>query len=197
MQVTTLSFGNMHNHGELFSNMFRARHETFIQQAKWDLPEADGMEYDQYDTPASRWIAVHEFGHVLAGVRLTPTTARCGIYTYMIRDAQRGLLDSIPSNLLYDEAPVAQHIWESSRIFVSHRVPANLRMRVQLNLIGEMCRAARDLGASSVLGLIPENGPRWGRRVGLDIEVAGPVLEFQDGTTASRCIRINLAAKMH
>jgi N-acyl-L-homoserine lactone synthetase len=97
MQVTTLSFGNMHNHGELFSNMFRARHETFIQQNKWDLPEADGMEYDQYDTPASRWIAVHEFGHVLAGVRLTPTTARCGIYSYMIRDAQRGLLDSIPS----------------------------------------------------------------------------------------------------
>jgi hypothetical protein len=100
MQVTTLSFGNMHNQVELFSNMFRARHETFIQHNKWDLPEADGMEYDQYDTPASRWIAVHEFGHVLAGVRLTPTTARCGIYSYMIRDAQRGLLDSIPSDLL-------------------------------------------------------------------------------------------------
>jgi hypothetical protein len=47
-------------------------------------------------------------------------------------------------------------------------------MRVQLNLIGEMCRAARELGATSVLGLIPENGPRWGRRVGLDIDVAGP-----------------------
>ena len=37
----------------------------------------------------------------------------------------------------------------------------------------------------------------WGRRVGLDIDVAGPVLEFADGTTASRCIRINLAGKMH
>ena len=79
MQVTTLSFENMHNHGELFANMLRARHQTFIVQNRWDLPEANGMEFDQYDTPASRWVAVHEFGHVLAGVRLTPTTARCGI----------------------------------------------------------------------------------------------------------------------
>jgi N-acyl-L-homoserine lactone synthetase len=197
MQVTTLSFGNMHNHGELFSNVLRARHETFIQHHKWDLPEADGMEYDQYDTPASRWVAVHEFGQVLAGVRLTPTTARCGIYSYMIRDAQRGLLDAIPSDLLYEDAPVAAHIWESSRIFVSPRVPSNVRLRVQMNLIGEMCRAARELGATAILGLIPENGPRWGRRVGLDISEAGRVMVFGDGTTPSRCITINLAGKLH
>ena len=93
MQTTTLSFANIHNHGELFANMLRARRELFIVHNKWDLPEALGMEYDQYDTPASRWVVVHdEFGRVLAGNRLTPTTTRCGIYSYMIRDAQRGLL---------------------------------------------------------------------------------------------------------
>ena len=195
MQVTTLSFQNMHNHGALLANVLRARHETFIQNAKWDLPQADGMEFDQYDTPASRWIAVHETGEVLAGVRLTPTTARCGIYTYMIRDAQRGLLDTIPSDLLYEEAPVAPHVWESSRIFVASKVPAKLRMRVQMHLINEMTISARDMGATAVLGLIPENGPRWGRRVGLDIDVVGRVLEI--GGETSRCIRINLASKMH
>ena len=104
MEATTLSYDNLHNHGELFANMFRARHRTFIQNAKWDLPEANGMEFDQYDTPASRWIAVHEAGEVLAGVRLTPTTAKVGMYSYMIRDAQRELLDTIPSNLLWEEA---------------------------------------------------------------------------------------------
>lgn len=195
MQTTTLSFENMHNHGELFANVFRARRQTFIVQNKWDLPEADGMEYDQYDTPASRWVAVHELGRVLAGVRLTPTTTRCGIYTYMIKDAQRGLLDTIPQNLLFDEAPVAEHIWESSRIFVSHDVPAKERNRVQMHLISEMTKSARELGASSVLGLIPENGPRWGRRVGLDIDVIGPVMQI--GDTRNVCIRINLADKLH
>lgn len=195
MQVTTLSFENMHNHGELFANMLRARHQTFIVQNRWDLPEANGMEFDQYDTPASRWVTVHENGHVMAGVRLTPTTHRCGIYTYMIRDAQRGLLDTIPADLLDRPAPVARHIWESSRVFVSREVPAKLRFRVQMQLIAEMVRSARDMGATELIGIIPENSPRLARRVGLDCIPAGRVLEF-DGEN-SVCVSISMATKMH
>ena len=195
MQVTTLSFENMHNHGELFANMLRARHQTFIVQNRWDLPEANGMEFDQYDTPASRWVTVHDNGHVMAGVRLTPTTHRCGIYTYMIRDAQRGLLDTIPADLWDRPAPVASHVWESSRVFVSREVPAKLRFRVQMQLISEMVRSARDMGATELIGIIPENSPRLARRVGLDCIPAGRVLEF-DGEN-SVCVSISMATKMH
>lgn len=196
MQVTTLSFENLHNHGELFANMLRARHKTFIQRNQWELPEANGMEFDQYDTPASRWVAVHDFGQVLAGVRLTPTTARCGIYSYMIRDAQLGLLDSIPQDLLFDEAPVHAHVWESSRVFVSDTVPAKLRLRVQCSLIDEMVRSARNLGATSLVGIVPEHSPRLARRTGIDCEAAGPVIET-DGGDRSVCINIGLATKLH
>ncbi len=195
MQATTLSFDNMHKHGDLFANMLRARHSTFIERKKWQLPEADGMEYDQYDTPASRWVAVHEFGEILAGVRLTPTTAKCGIYSYMIRDAQLGLLESIPSNLLWEEAPVAPHIWESSRVFVAQHVPAKMRLRVQVALISEMVSSARSLGATSLLGIIPEHSPRLARRTGIDCVPAGPVLDFEDNRSV--CVKINLAQKLH
>jgi N-acyl-L-homoserine lactone synthetase len=195
MEVTTLSYDNLHNHGELFANMFRARHRTFIEQNKWNLPSSNGMEFDQYDTPASRWVAVHENGEVLAGIRLTPTTHRCGMYSYMIRDAQIGLLDSIPNTLLYAEAPVAENIWESSRVFVSEAVPSKMRLRVQLQLRHEMVVSARHLGATSVLGLIPENSRRLGRRVGLDCEPAGPIMDI-DGVDCV-CVSINLATKMH
>lgn len=195
MQATTLSFSNIHENGTLFSELLRARHRTFIEQAQWDLPQADGMEFDQYDTPASRWVAVHEYGRILAGVRLTPTTHRCGCYSYMIRDAQIGLLDTIPSNLLYGEAPVEPHVWESSRVFVCDDVPAKNRMRVQMQLIGEMVKSARELGATSVLGLIPANSPRLARRVGLDCQQAGPVLDF--GAFQSVCVNISMATKMH
>lgn len=195
MKTTTLSFENMHNHGELFANLFRARKQSFIVRNNWDLPEANGMEYDQYDTPASRWIAVHEFGEVLAGIRLTPTTARCGIYTYMIRDAQKGLLDSIPQDLLYSEAPVAPYIWESSRVFVSQNVPSNMRMRVQANLMGEMISAARTLGATQILGLVPAVWSRWIARLGLDAEAAGPQMEI-DGTNTQVAL-MHLASNLH
>ncbi len=195
MEVTTLSYDNLHNHGPLFANMFRARHKTFILHNKWDLPEADGMEFDQYDTPASRWVAVHSRGEVLAGVRLTPTTHRCGIYSYMIRDAQRGLLETIPTNLLNFTAPVDPNVWESSRVFVSDAVPANERLRVQMQLIHEMVVSARALGATSVLGIIPENSPRLARRVGLDCIPAGPVLDT--GGMRSVCVTISMQTKLH
>jgi N-acyl-L-homoserine lactone synthetase len=195
MEVTTLSYENLHNHGELFANMFRARHRAFIQQNKWDLPEANGMEFDQYDTPASRWVAVHKDGEVLAGIRLTPTTHRCGIYTYMIRDAQKGLLEGIPSRLLYETAPINEHIWESSRVFVSESVPARERARVQLQLRHEMVLAARKLGATSVIGLIPESSRRIGRRVGLDCEPIGPIMDI--GGLDCVCVSIKMATNLN
>ncbi|MCB1330981.1 MAG: N-acyl-L-homoserine lactone synthetase [Maritimibacter sp.] len=195
MQTTTLSFANMHNHGELFANLLRARRQSFIVQNRWDLPQAMGMEFDQYDTPASRWVAVHQLGRIYAGIRLTPTTARVGIYSYMIRDAQRGLLDSIPSDLLYDEAPVAENVWESSRVFVAHDTPEKLRRVVHLHLIDEMTKAARDLGATQVLGLISASWPRWAQRRGLDAHAAGRVMEIEG--SKNQVVSINLAEKMH
>ncbi len=195
MQTTTLSFENMHNHGELFANLFRARRQSFIVQKNWDLPEAMGMEYDQYDTPASRWIAIHEYGEVYAGIRLTPTTARCGIYSYMIRDAQRGLLGTIPQDLLYEEAPVDPNIWESTRVFVSHQTPQRIRRRVHAYMVGAMLKSARELGATRIIALTAANWPRWFGRCGLDAQAAGRPMFIDDGDY--QCVNINLSSKLH
>jgi len=195
MQTTTLSFNNFHVHGALFTNVLRARRQTFIVQNKWDLPEHDGMEFDQYDTPLSRWIAVHEFGEVLAGIRLTPTTARCGIYTYMIRDAQLGLLESIPSNLLHDPAPICPHIWESSRVFVSHHLPQKRRTAVQVALMAEMVRTARNEGATQLIGLCPRAWMRWMRRLGYQTDHIGPCLDI--GGSPNQAIRMRLQSNLH
>ncbi len=195
MQTTTLSFQNFHSHGSLFSNVLRARRETFIVQRKWDLPEADGMEFDQYDTPQSRWIAVHEDGVVLAGIRLTPTTARCGIYSYMIRDAQAGLLDTIPQNLLFEAAPVSPFVWETSRVFIARDVPSDLRSKVQRDLMSEMVTSAQALGATSLLGLCPSIWSRWMRRIGFQTRAAGPVMDI--GGVPNQCVEMSCPKLLH
>ena len=195
MQTTTLSFQNMHVHGTLFTNVLKARHESFVVQRKWDLPTVDGMEFDQYDTPQSRWIAVHQFDRVLAGIRMTPTTARCGIYTYMIRDAQLGLLESIPTNLLYEAAPVSPHVWEASRVFISQNVPAKLRLSVQANLMQQMVKTARDEGATQIIGLCPRAWMRWMRRLGYQTEHVGPSLDIEGSD--NQAILMHLRSNMH
>ena len=196
MQITTLSFSNLHNHGELFANLFRARKQSFIVHKNWDLPESDDMEFDQYDTPQSRWIAIHDMGEVLAGIRLTPTTARCGIYSYMIRDAQEGILGgSIPQDLLHDPAPVDPHIWECSRVFVSHSIPQMYRRKVHFKMVEAMTSSARDLGATKLIALTGSNWPRWYGRCGLTAEALGPEMWIDDGSF--QCVAIDLASKMH
>lgn len=196
MQTTTLSFANLHNNGELFANIFRARRQSFIVQKRWDLPQTDGMEFDQYDTPMSRWVAIHERGSVLAGVRLTPTTARCGIYSYMIRDAQEDLLGgSIPRNLLDEQAPVEATTWEASRLFVDHSVPQRERRRVHMSLINEMTNSARELGATRLICLVAATWPRWLKPCGLDAHAMGPAVWIDDGYF--QCVSINLATKLH
>lgn len=196
MQTTTLSFANMHNHGELFANVFRARKQSFIDLKKWPLPEVDGMEFDQYDTPMSRWVAIHENGRVLAGVRLTPTTARCGVYSYMIRDAQLDLLGgTISQSLLDASAPVEETTWEASRLFVDHSIPSSQRRRVQLSLITEMSNSARALGASRLICLVKSTWPRWLTPRGVEAQAMGPVIWIDDDYF--QCVSINLAPKMH
>ena len=195
MLTTTLSFQNMHQHGDLFVNLLRARRKSFILRKNWRLPEAEGMEFDQYDTPASRWIAVHDKGEILAGVRLTPTTAKVGMYTYMIRDAQRGMLESIPSDLMDFEAPVDPKIWEASRIFVSHGVPARMRKKVQGDLMYEMIRTARSLGAQKIIAFGPAVWPRWIGRLGLKAKPAGPVMVI-DGVKVQVAL-MNLDPRLH
>jgi N-acyl-L-homoserine lactone synthetase len=195
IETTALSFHNMHEHGSLFVNLLKARRQSFIVKNKWALPEADGLEYDQYDNPSSRWIAVHVGEQVLAGIRLTPTTARCGMYSYMIRDAQLGLLPTIPSNLLYFKAPVEEGIWESSRIFVSQDVPSHLRTVVQEKVMTSLIKLAEENGARQLLGLVPAVWSRWIGRLGLRAEAAGPVLEMENWRTQVALMHLNPLSK--
>jgi len=197
IETTTLSFLNMHEHGALFVNLLKARRDSFIVKNQWVLPEAEGLEYDQYDNPSSRWIAVHRRDRVLAGIRLTPTTARCGMYSYMIRDAQLNLLTSIPSNLLDFEAPVDPDIWEASRIFVAGDVPARLRTQVQTMLMGGLIKAAAENEAKQLMGLVPAVWPRWIGRIGLQAQPAGPVLEVDGRRTQVAQMRLPDMAQMH
>ena len=187
VKTSVLSFQNMHLFGDLLVNFLRARKRTFIDRLQWRLPEADGMEFDQYDTPVTRWIVIHEFGEVLGGVRLTPTTARCGIYTYMLRDAQKGLLDEIPTDVLFFDAPVSETVWEASRLFISDDVPSHRRLQIQSVIMEALSKSAMDLGASQVIGIVPAVWSRWLRRMDLGAVPVGPKFAI-DGTISQAAL---------
>jgi N-acyl-L-homoserine lactone synthetase len=176
LKATTLTFTNIHKHGDLFVDFMRMRHKVFIEGKGWDLPETDGIEFDQYDTAQARMIAIHSYGEVLAGIRLLPTTSRVGLHSYMLRDAQLGLLDSLPRDILFFEAPVSPLIWEATRLFIKPDVPAKLRAQVQVQLMTEMAKVAREAGATHVIGIVPAVFRRWMARIGMSASPVGAPL---------------------
>lgn len=190
IRATTLSFSNMNDYGDLLVSFLRARKETFIDRLGWHLPQTEGMEFDQYDTPYCRWVVIHEFGEVLGGVRLIPTTARCGVYSYMLMDAQKGILENIPTDVLFFPAPREDRIWEASRLFIANTVPAHRRHMIQTTLMDHLSRSARALGAMHVIGIVPAVWSRWLRRLDLGAVPVGP--RFSIEGTASQAALFNV-----
>ncbi len=183
--ASVLTFATIHRHGDMFVNFLKARHATFIEQKGWALPEIDGMEFDQYDTPLVSYIVIHEYGEILAGIRLSPTTARVGAHSYMIRDAQLGMLSGLPFDVLYFEAPVSSMIWEASRLFISQDVPSHRRAAVQALLMTKMAETARAGGASQVIGIVPSVFRRWLQRIGMNATPIGPEIEIDGDKTCA------------
>lgn len=178
LKATTISFRSLSRYGDLMVRYLEARKRVFIDSLHWNLPSVDDMEFDQYDTPVARWIVIHEFGEVLGGVRLMPTTARCGVYSYMLRDAQLGLLDPIPRDVLFLDAPVDPRVWEASRLFIADEVPAARRALVQSELMRQMARTAGELGASHVVCIVPAAFARPLRGLGLAAVPVGRRVEI-------------------
>lgn len=185
IRSTAMSFADMHMHGDLLVKYLRARRAIFIDRLHWNVAQADGMEFDQYDTPFCRWIVLHEFGDVLAGVRLLPTTAQCGVYSYMLRDAQRGLLPDLPTDVLFFDAPVDPLVWEASRFFITDSVPSARRPLLQSLLFEGMSLTAKRHGARHILGIVPSVWSRWARRLGADATPIGARFSIEGASSQS------------
>lgn len=101
-----------------------------------------------------------------------------------------GLLDSIPAELLYEDAPVSPYLWEANRVVIGHNMPSKLRLGVQARLMEQMVETARDEGVTQLLGLCPSAWTCWMRRLGYQTERVGPCLDI--GGSANQAIMINL-----
>ena len=175
MQGTTLSFSNIHRHGELFAKIMEARKPTQLP-SNWDYNGASSHDFDQYDTPQSRWLAIQsDDGDVLASLRLTPTTAQSGVYSYMIRDAQKGLLEEVPEDLLFEDAPVEEGTWEMSRANLKPGMFDVDRDVVRYRLLQQLSDTAKNEKIVKLLALLPTNWESWTLDHDFEIEPAGRV----------------------
>lgn len=177
MQSTEITFDNLGETGTLFTALLRARYHHFIEARGWDLPNTRGLEFDQYDTPESIYCTIHDGLTVYGGLRVTPTTAHNINASYMLRDAQLGLLPDMPTTLLDEPAPQDPGTWEITRVFVDDTLDSRLRMRVRAEIGLTLARLAETWKIKSYICLTSVTAGLLMRRTGLTISPAGPRME--------------------
>jgi len=121
MHTITFDFLGQHRHGSAFHEYLRLRKSFFVDELSWDIPHNDDVEMDQYDNPCAHYSLVLRNGRVVGGARIMPTTSKWGHHTYMLRDALRGGIDSIPPDVMPSDF-ATKEVWECTRLVVSDRL---------------------------------------------------------------------------
>jgi N-acyl-L-homoserine lactone synthetase len=143
MTVVIMSWENAHLYGEAWISHHRLRHQIFVARQSWDVPTYNSLEYDQFDTPAARYVVWLDCtGRARGVVRLLPTTR-----PYMIK--------SLWPELLQHSPPETETIWEATRFGCDRSLEPSIRRRVVAELICGGLEFGLANGISQYLGLMP------------------------------------------
>ncbi len=122
--IEAFSFRNAHEFGDALASQSRLRYRVFVLDRSLPHCFYDGMEYDEFDTPAAVYLVWRDTNLVVRGlIRMVPTSV-----PYMLKSYWPYLCESQPP-------PVCDHIWEASRICVDRRFDPKIRGRIMPELL--------------------------------------------------------------
>ena len=155
MRNITFDFLGQHNHGTAFRDYLQLRKRFFVDELGWDLPHNNEVDMDQYDNPCAHYSLVLRDGEIIGDARTMSTATSWGESTYMLRDAVRGYLKDIPSDVVPKEI-AANEVWECTRLVISENVRGHRDRADCLSLIVEgLADVAHSEGASRLVSLSP------------------------------------------
>ena len=141
--IEVVNWANSHAFGDSLAAHHRLRHKCFVERSGWTVPSHDGMEYDQFDTPAAIYLIHREAGGPVQGVaRLLPTTR-----PYMLKE--------LWPDLLCGEVPESPLVWEATRFGVDEDLEPAMKRRVSAAIIAGCLEFGLSMGIERYLVLSP------------------------------------------
>jgi acyl homoserine lactone synthase len=180
MSVICVDWETAHLYGRAWISHHQLRYRVFAERRHWDVPTHNDLEYDQFDTPAAKYLVWLDAGGVARGVtRLIPTTR-----PYMVK--------TLWPELVAGKLPSSPSIWEATRFGCDRDLEPAVRRRV----VGEMICACQEFGVTrgirGYLGVMPL---RIFQRViaaaGCPLEILGPVRELDGHPTAAAYLHVS------
>ena len=170
--IDSVNFETAHLFGDAIPAQFRLRHRIFVDRQHWNLSTIRGMEYDQYDTPATQYLIWRDVDGEARGIaRLNPTDR-----PYMFKEI-------FSDHFEVDNTPSSPEIWEGTRFGVDRGLDANSRNMIIAELLAGCLEFGLNMGIKQYLVLMPlvvlkRTFPRMGcsvriigaeKRMGLDV----------------------------
>ncbi|MBN4046681.1 hypothetical protein JYU02_01640 [bacterium AH-315-P15] len=167
-----MTLATAHEFGDSLAEYHRMRYRLFIEQEGWDVPSFGGLEYDEFDTPATVYLIKRSepFGPVQGGIRLYPTSQ-----PYMIEKIWPDLIQG-------RDLPKSPLIWEGSRMSPAPELDVPTRRAVLDEIGAAMFEFLQDHGVTNVLFQMP---PKlfefWAGGDRENYELLGPPITLPDG----------------
>lgn len=187
MSVVCLNWETVHLHGEAWISHHRLRHRLFVERQGWEVPSYEGLEHDEFDTPAAQYLLwLDDAGKTRGVARLLPTTQ-----PYMIQKLWPDLIEEQP--------PTSDCVWEATRFCCDSSLDAATRRRIVAEIICATQEFGLARGIRRYLTVMPQRLLKHVlERAGCEVEVLGPerVLGNLPAVAASLAIRPDILAEI-
>lgn len=129
--------------GNIIRDQHKLRYQSVIQRQKWDVPQYNELEYDQYDNPASTYLIWRdESGHTRGSTRLYPT------------DRPYMLSDFYADRVTQEDLPNDPAVLEGSRFCIDKNLPPEQRLQAARELLLAYLEYGLDHGVTRIVGLM-------------------------------------------
>ncbi|HEX8166320.1 MAG TPA: acyl-homoserine-lactone synthase [Beijerinckiaceae bacterium] len=143
--IEAFSLSTAHLFQDALASQARLRHRVFVEGRRLPHPSFDGMEYDEFDTPAAVYLVWRDPDLVVRGlVRLLPTTR-----PYMLRSCWPHLVED-------GDLPSSADVWEITRVCVDRSVEPSIRRKILPELL---CGAGEYFEAHGVRTMVGVTRP--------------------------------------
>lgn len=142
--IECVNYETAHLFGDAIPAQFRLRHRIFVERQHWNLSTVRGMEYDQYDTPATQYLIWRDVDGEARGIaRLNPTDR-----PYMFQEI-------FADQFGVGDVPCTPQIWEGTRFGVDRGMDGASRNRIIAELLAACLEFGLSEGIKQYLVLMP------------------------------------------
>jgi N-acyl-L-homoserine lactone synthetase len=164
--IEAFSLATAHRYQDALASQARLRYDVFIRRRGLNHSSWDGLEFDEFDTPAATYLVWRDEDRVVRGLaRLLRTTG-----SYMLRDHWPYLVER-------SELPNSPSIVEVTRVCVDKSVEPKTRCRIFPELLCAIQEYLELNGGTGMVGVTREHLLSHFIRTG--IEWLGPTHEIE------------------